>query len=113
MDLPHRFSESLKSKSPENNLKPNNMVQCDDYWFGRNPGAGDLLETPADVESQELMTGTRMEVAHMPKPRPNQNAGCGHSESSSVEPPVCAAENITKVFGLSSCTEFFFSSSRS
>ena len=46
-------------------------------------------------------------------PGPNQDVGCGHSESNPVESPVCDANTATKVHRISSCTEFSFSSSSS
>ena len=65
------------------------------------------------MENQELSTGTRMEVTHRPRPRPNQDVGCGHSESNPVESPLCDANTAMKVHQVSSCTEFSFSSSNS
>ena len=59
------------------------------------------------MESQELSTGTGMEAAHGSRPRPNQDGGCGHSESNPVESFVCDANTATKVHRVLSCTEFF------
>ena len=73
------------------------MFECDNCWFGKNSSAENLLETPAEMESQELSTGTRMKAAHRSRPRPNQDVGYGHSESNPVESPVCAADTATKV----------------
>ena len=95
MDLPHQFCEGCTSKAPGTKLRPSDLVQCDNCWFGKNPGAEDLLEDPAVMESQQLSTGTGMEATH--RPRPNQNVGCGHSESNPVESPVCDANTATKV----------------
>ena len=78
------------SKAPGIKLRPSDLVQCDNCWIGKNPGAEILVETPADMESQELSTGTGMETAH--RPWSNQDVGCGHSESSPVESPVCSAD---------------------
>ena len=75
---------------------------CDNCWFGKNPGAEDLLEDPAVMESQEMSTSTGMEASHRPRPGPNQDVGCGHSESNPVESPVCDANTATKVHGVSS-----------
>ena len=113
MDLPHRFCESCMLKAPGIKLRPCDLVQCDNCLFGTNPGAGDILEDPAVMESQELSTGTGMEATHKPRLRPNQDEGCGHSESNPVESPVCDANTATKVHRVSSCTEFSFSSSSS
>ena len=99
------------SEAPGIKLRPSDLVQCDNCWFGKNPGAEDLLEAPAVMESQELSTGTGMEATH--RSRPNQDVGCGHSESNPVESPVCNANTTTKVHRVSSCTEFSFSSSSS
>ena len=52
-----------------------------------------------------------MEATH--RLRPNQDVGCGHSESNPVESPVCDANTATKVHRVSSYTEFSFSSSSS
>ena len=113
MDLPHRFCESCMSKAPGIKLRPSDLVQCDNCWFGKNPGAEDLMEDPAVMENQELSTGTGVEATHRPRPRPNQDVGCGHSESNPVESPVCDANTATKVHRVSSYTEFSFSSSSS
>ena len=113
MDLPHRFRESCMSKAPGIKLRPSDLVQCDNCWFGKNPSAEDLLEDPAVMENQELSTGTRMEVTHRPRPRPNQDVGCGHSEPNPVESSLCDANTAMKVHQVSSCTEFSFSSSNS
>ena len=80
-------------------------------WFGKNPSAENLMENPAVMENQELSTGTGMEATH--RPRPNQDVGCGHSESNPVESLVCDVNTATKVHRVSSYTEFSFSSSSS
>ena len=71
------------------------------------------MEDPAVMKNQELSTDTGMEATHRPRPRPDQDVGCGHSESNPVESPVCDANTATKVHRVSSCTEFSFSSSSS
>ena len=113
MDLPHRFCESCLSKAPGIKLRPSDLVQCDSCWFGKNPGAEDLLEDPAVMKNQKLSTGTGMEATHRPRPRPTQVVGCGHSESNPVESPVCDANTATRAHRVSSYTEFSFSSSSS
>ena len=62
MDLPHRFRESCMSEAPGIKLRPSDLVQCDNCWFGKNPSAEDLKEDPAVMENQELSTGTGMEA---------------------------------------------------
>ena len=111
MDLPHRLCESYVSKAPGIKLRSSDIVECDNCWFGKNPNAENLLKTPADMESQELSTGTRMEVAH--RPRPNQNIGCGHSKSRPIESRVCAADTANESSLSSICTEYSLSSSSS
>ena len=49
------------------------------------------MEDPAVMENQELSTDTEVEATHRPRPRLNQDVGCGHSESNPVESPVCDA----------------------
>ena len=85
------------SKAPGIKLRPSDLVQCDNCWFGKSPGAEDLTEDPAVIENQELSTGTGMEATRRPRPRPNHDVGCGHSESNPVESPVCDANTATKV----------------